>query len=120
MTLEELARFAEDVDGAVDFYQRLLGVEPVTWTRGQTAIFDLSGVTLFLHQKMQTHEPGWPLQDEDHISFAVESVDQTCEELQRRGLHAEVGPRDFYWGRSVYFRDPDGRLVELHQLPGRP
>jgi len=24
-----------------------------------------------------------------------------------------VGPKEFYWGRSAYVRDPDGRLVEL-------
>lgn len=31
-----------------------------------------------------------------------------------REAGAEVdGPRDFYWGRSAYLRDPDGRAVEL-------
>ena len=24
-----------------------------------------------------------------------------------------TGPADFYWGRSAYLRDPDGRAVEL-------
>ena len=113
--LEEIAHFAEDVDSTVHFFQRLLGTEPATWTRGQTASFQLGDVKLFLHQKVKTYEPGWPLQDEDHLSFAVESVDQACEEIQRLGLRPEVGPKDFYWGRSAYFRDPDGRLVELHQ-----
>lgn len=97
MKLEEIAHFAEDVDRVVEFYQQWLGGQPAVWTRGQTAIFQVGDVKLFLHQKMRQHEPGWPLQDEDHISFAVENVDQTCEELRRRGLQPEVGPREFYW-----------------------
>jgi catechol 2,3-dioxygenase-like lactoylglutathione lyase family enzyme len=113
--LEEIAHFAEDLDGAVQYYERLLGIRPVAWTPGQTAIFQLDGAKLFLHQKTKKYEPGWPLQDEDHVSFSVDDVDQACTELQRMGLVPEVGPQDFYWGRSAYFRDPDGRLVELHK-----
>jgi catechol 2,3-dioxygenase-like lactoylglutathione lyase family enzyme len=112
---EEIAHFAEDLNGAVQFYERLLGIRPVAWTPGQTAIFQLDGAKFFLHQKTKKHEPGWPLQDEDHVSFSVDDVDKTCKELQRLGLVPEVGPQDFYWGRSAYFRDPDGRLVELHK-----
>jgi hypothetical protein len=24
-----------------------------------------------------------------------------------------TGPKEYYWGRSAYVRDPDGRIVEL-------
>jgi len=24
-----------------------------------------------------------------------------------------VSPKDYYWGRSAYLRDPDGHLVEI-------
>lgn len=115
MILEEIARFAEDIDKTVEFYQRLFGVPPTAWTRGQVAAFQLGPVRFFLHRRMEEHEPGWPLKDEDHVSFAVKNVDEACKELRTRGLHLEVGPQDFYWGRSAYLRDPDGRLLELHQ-----
>ena len=32
--------------------------------------------------------------------------------LREQG-HDVSGPMDFYWGRSAYVRDPDGRIVEL-------
>jgi hypothetical protein len=25
----------------------------------------------------------------------------------------EVSPKDYYWGRSAYLRDPDGQLIEI-------
>ena len=113
--LEEVARFCADVDASVAFYEKVLGVTPVSWQRGETATFMLGDVKLFLHRRSEKREPGWPLRDEDHIAFAVEDVDRACEELKSVGLTVAVGPRDFYWGRSAYLRDPDGRLVELHR-----
>lgn len=117
--LEEIARFCNDVNRCVAFYEAVLGVRPASWQPGQTATFMLGRVKLFLHQRSEARDPAWPLQDEDHIAFAVEDVDGACKELQSAGLTIEVGPRDFYWGRSAYLRDPDGRLVELHHgAPG--
>lgn len=55
---------------------------------------------------------------EDHVAFLVEDVDAESEALRGRDLTAETRPRDFSWGRSAYFRDPDGRQVELHRPPG--
>ena len=30
------------------------------------------------------------------------------------------GMQDYYWGRSAYLRDPDGHLIELIAVAGRP
>ena len=112
--LEEIARFCADVESAVAFYEKLLGMKPVSRQRGETATFMLGDVKLFLHKRSDP-KPDWPLRDEDHIAFAVEDVDRACDQLTSIGLTVAVGPRDFYWGRSAYLRDPDGRLVELHR-----
>lgn len=113
--LEEIARFCADVDATVAFYEKLLGVKPASWQRGETATFMLGDVKLFLHRRSEQPEPGWPLRDGDHIAFRVEDVGRACEELTAAGLTVVAGPQDFYWGRSAYLRDPDGRLVELHR-----
>lgn len=115
--LEEIAFFTSDVDRTVRFYERLLGIEAAVWQRGETATFLLGEVKLFLHQKGEPFPDG--PRDEDHVAFLVEDVDEECEGLKANGLAIEVGPRDFYWGRSAYLRDPDGRLVELHRPPDR-
>jgi lactoylglutathione lyase len=112
--LEEIARFCTDVDAAVRFYEALLDQKPRMHQPGEAALFMLGDVKLFLHKKSEHHEPG-PLRDEDHTAFAVDDVDHTCAELQAAGLTIEVPPTMFYWGRSAYLRDPDGRLIELHK-----
>ncbi len=113
--LEEIAFFAADVDATVRFYEKVLGLKPATWTPGRTAVFLLGDVRLFFHVRGEAMPDG--PRNEDHISFAVDDVDAACEKLRREGLRIEVGPKDFYWGRSAYIRDQDGRLIELHRAP---
>jgi catechol 2,3-dioxygenase-like lactoylglutathione lyase family enzyme len=55
------------------------------------------------------------LPSEDRFAFAVEDVDKTFEDLPTLGFKVETPPNDDYWGHSVYFRDPDGQLIELTQ-----
>ncbi len=111
--LEEIAYFTTDVDAAVNFYEKVLGIKPASWHAGVAAEFMLGTVKLFLHARGDPRPDGPP--GVDHIAFAVDDVDQACEELRAQGLRIEIGPKDFYWGRSAYLRDRDGRLVELHR-----
>lgn len=113
MKLEEIARFTVNVDAAVAFYRKLLGQEPASWRPGETATFMLGGVKFFLHTRSE-RKPDWP-STEDHVSFAVDDVDATCEALRRSGVVFELPPRDYYWGRSAYLRDTEGRLLEIHK-----
>jgi len=45
----------------------------------------------------------------------VAQVDAMWATLVRQGVTVDFGPSDYPWGRSAYVRDPDGRLVELHE-----
>jgi|SRR5579863_2496276 len=50
----------------------------------------------------------------DHISFLVDDVDRTYEDIRRRGLEFESAPADQPWGaRATTLRDPDGNCVYL-------
>ena len=105
MKLVELAYFTEHVQQMTDFYQSLLGAEPVAKSNDM-AIF-MSGFTkIFIHRKYQASEGELPA--DNHIAFAVEDVHATCEALIQQGLTLEVSSKDYYWGRSAYLRDPDG------------
>jgi catechol-2,3-dioxygenase len=107
--ISEVALFTDDVPRLADFYEQLLG--RVADSRSEShASFDLGGATLFIHVKGDApdHE-GAP--NSDHVAFVL---DQDAAAGRVRSAGAEVvGPKDYYWGRSAYLRDPDGRAVEL-------
>lgn len=54
---------------------------------------------------------------EDHIAFAVEVLEQACRDAQTSGLKYEAPPCTYPCGESAKWRDPDRRLVELHDRP---
>ena len=112
MKLTEIARFSDDVESVADFYARLLNVAP-QHRSDDMAVFIVDGVKIFIHKTYSPAEGELP--PEDHIAFAVQNVDAACSELVARGLAVEIPPREYYWGRSAYLRDPDGHLIELCQ-----
>ena len=113
MKLVELAYFTENVQQMADFYQVLLCIEPVAKSEDM-AIFMSGETKILIHYKSPASPiSGGQLPPENHVAFAVEDVDATCERLVNQGLTLEVPPKDYYWGRSAYLRNPDGSLVEI-------
>ncbi len=110
MKLHELAYFTDNVKGMADFYRGLLGAQAVAQS-DDMAIFMSGGTKIFIHRDYPPAEGELPANN--HIAFAVEDVDAACNTLLQHGLTPEVPPRDYYWGRSAYLRDPDGHLVEI-------
>lgn len=110
MKLIEIAKFTDNVAGMAAFYRQLLGAEPVAESPDM-AIFMSGETKVFIHKMYQPGEGD--LKPENHIAFEAEDVDEKCAELQAHGLTVENPPRDYYWGRSAYLRDPDGNLIEI-------
>lgn len=110
MKLHELAYFTDSVKGMADFYRGLLGAEPVAQS-DDMAIFMSGGTKIFIHRNYPPSEGELP--PNNHVAFAVEDVDTACEALTQQGLTLEIPPKDYYWGRSAYLRDPDGHQVEI-------
>ena len=112
MKLVELAYFTPNVAEMSAFYQSLLGTRPVAESPDM-AIFMVGSTKIFIHR---TYTPGeGDLPPENHTAFEVPDIDTACTALAQQGLTAEVPPKDYYWGRSAYLRDPDGHLIELTQ-----
>ena len=109
--LAEIAMFSDDVAAMVKFYKTLLGADPVAQSEGM-AIFMSGNTKIFLHHTYEPKEGDLP--PENHIAFDVEDVDAECEQLIAEGLSLETPPKDYYWGRSAYLRDPEGQLIELN------
>ena len=106
--IAEVALFTDDVQALAAFYERLLGRPPVSRSDSH-ASFDLDGTTLFIHVRGGEGPEGAP--NVDHVAFALDQDDAA--ERARSGGAEVLGPKDFYWGRSAYLRDPDDRAVEL-------
>ncbi len=112
MQLVELAYFTDRVHEMAEFYRALLGREPAALSEDM-AIFITGETKVFIHRSYQPGEGELP--PENHTAYAVEDVDAACAAMHRAGLTIEVPPRDYYWGRSAYLRDPDRHLIELIQ-----
>jgi catechol 2,3-dioxygenase-like lactoylglutathione lyase family enzyme len=112
MKLVELAMFVDDVAVMERFYETLLGSAPVAKSEGM-AIFMAGGTRVFVHKTYEPEEGGLP--PEDHTAFEVADVDAECARLAAAGMTVEVEPQDYYWGRSAYLHDPNGRMIELIQ-----
>lgn len=112
MKLNEIACFVSNVPATTAFYRALLGHEPVAESDGM-AIFLVGETKLLIHEHYAPGEGELP--PENHVAFAVPDVDDACARLTAEGLVLEIPPRDYYWGRSAYLRDPDGQLIEIAQ-----
>lgn len=110
MKLIEIAKFTNNVAEMAVFYRRLLGAEPVAESPDM-AIFMNGETKIFIHKLYEQGPDDLP--PENHIAFAVNDVDAKCAELEKQGLKMEIPPKDYYWSRSAYLRDPDGRLIEI-------
>ena len=111
----ERAYFTDNLEAMASFYQQVLDCDPGDRSEG-LASFQTGTVKLFLHQN---YEPGAEeIAPENHIAIAVKNVDELCTTLAEKGIVVEIPPKDYYWGRSAYIRDPDGHQVEFNPIPG--
>lgn len=122
--LKETALYVDDVDRAVRFYRDVLGLAILARDERFCAL-DVNGrhvLLLFLRgaSNQTAALPGGTIPPHDgsgpiHAGFAVEAAELEAWEshLAEHGVqvlsHVDW-PRG---GRSLYFRDPDGHLLEL-------
>ena len=117
--LDHLVLTVADVDRTVDFYSRVLGMDPVSFGSGRRALtFGTSKINL--HQVGHEFEPkaAEPTPGSaDLCMISVDSLDAVLAHLAECGVSIEEGPvqRTGAAGpiMSVYFREPDGNLVEI-------
>jgi len=106
--IAEVALFTKDVPRLTSFYEQLLGRSPDD-SSPDHASFHLNEVTLFIHVAGEDGPADAP--NRDHVAFALDQ-DEAAKRARAAGVDV-VGPKDFYWGRSAYLEDPDGRVIEL-------
>ena len=108
-----------DIDRTIDFYSRVLGMGPVTFAGGRRGL-SFGRQKLNLHQAGREYEPKAlrPAPGAIDLCFiAATPLGQVIEALRAEKVAIIQGPvaKTGALGsmQSVYFRDPDGNLVEV-------
>lgn len=125
-SLDHFVLYVADVDATIAFYERVLGMKAVTFAGGRRALG-------FGSQKINLHASG-----REYVPHAVNPargagdfclltdvpLEEVIAHLGAQGVAIEQGPvpKTGATGpiRSVYFRDPDGNLVEVSNRVGEP
>jgi len=108
-----------DVERTISFYERALGMRPVTFGGGRRALA-FGDQKLNLHQAGREYEPKArvPTPGSVDLCFVTDvPLADVAAHLSSVGVVIEMGPVDKTGARaalrSLYFRDPDGNLVEV-------
>ena len=112
-----------DIERTLDFYSRVLGMEPVTFAGGRRGLS-------FGRQKLNLHQAGREFEPKalrpapgaiDLCFITLGSLDDVMASLREHGVAIIEGPVDKTGAlgpmKSVYFRDPDGNLIEVSRYP---
>ncbi|TCA33647.1 VOC family protein [Rhizobium leguminosarum bv. viciae] len=120
--LDHLVLTVTDIATTCDFYSRILGMSVETFAEGRKAL-KFGRHKINLHQVGHEFEPKarHPLPGSGDLCFIAETpLADVIADLQVAGVVIEEGPveRTGATGRlrSVYFRDPDGNLLEVSNL----
>jgi catechol 2,3-dioxygenase-like lactoylglutathione lyase family enzyme len=100
--IDHVAFESPDPDAAAGFYERLLGARVVKAEGHPVMAYVRSGALAF-------HESSGP---DDHVAFRVSEEEraEVARRLDAEGIEREE--RDHGIAVGLFFRDPDGRLVE--------
>lgn len=115
----ETCLYVDDLDAAERFYQEVLGLEPLSRQAGRHAFFKFEGGVFLLFSpeaslasdELPPHGAFGP----GHCCFRIAEgeLEAWKTRLERHGV-AILAEQDWpKGGRSLYFHDPSGNLLEL-------
>jgi catechol 2,3-dioxygenase-like lactoylglutathione lyase family enzyme len=120
----ETALYVDDMARAQRFYEDVIGLRRL-FADQRLCAYEVAGRDVLLifrrGASLETaHLPGGTIPPHDghgplHVAFAIaaESLSSWETQLQRHGIAIEGRTDWARGGKSIYFRDPDGHLLEL-------
>jgi lactoylglutathione lyase len=124
MRFTHVRLLVDDFDACLRFYRDTLRL-PVALEAGDGvyAEFDAGDATLAIYRRdLMSHvigvvgKRGTSEPDDVVITFAVDNVDDTVEELRGRGVEfvRDAHDQDAWMIRVAHLRGPDGHLIEIN------
>jgi catechol 2,3-dioxygenase-like lactoylglutathione lyase family enzyme len=117
--IDHIVITAFDVDRTIDFYARVMGMEPITFAGGRRGLA-FGRQKINLHQAGREFEPKAlkPAPGSMDLCFITETpLAEVIATLKANGVVVAAGPVEKTGAlgpmMSVYFRDPDGNLIEV-------
>jgi catechol 2,3-dioxygenase-like lactoylglutathione lyase family enzyme len=116
----------EDLSKSVEWYRDVLRARLDREYGGSSAVFDFNGTWLLLvtggdptadKPNVTFSAPTEPDRVDHSFTIRVPDCQDAYETLTARGAEFLTPPRD--WGSEIrcFFRDPDGHLFEISQIP---
>ena len=120
--LDHVVLRCRDMDRALDFYIRVLGLKEARRIDQIGLVQMRAGVSMI--DLIRTDEPRADRGlNVDHVCLGIEATDlaATAAYLRENGVEVMGEPADRYGargvGKSIYVRDPEGNVLELKQMP---
>jgi catechol 2,3-dioxygenase-like lactoylglutathione lyase family enzyme len=117
--LDHMVLTVGDMERSCDFYRKVLGLEIAIFEGGRRAL-TFGSQKINLHQAGEEIKPNAPAAQPGtgDLCFVTETpIDEVVETLNTFLVEIVLGPTAQNGARgpmrSVYFRDPDGNLVEV-------
>ena len=115
--IHKIALVTDDVEGSVKFYTETLGLEVIERfpvEDDEDYVFLKAGdmILELMPKKSMEAEEGF-----HHISFRVDSVDASTQDLKDKGVPIEKEPFDAGTGgiRLAFFKGPNDMLLQLFE-----
>ena len=117
--IDHVVLTVRDLERTLSFYEQVLGMRPVVFGDGRRAL-------AFGDQKLNLHQAGREFEPKAHAPtpgsvdlclLTDDPLDDVVTHLRSTGVAIELGPVAKTGARrplrSIYFRDPDGNLIEV-------
>jgi glyoxylase I family protein len=130
MRIQHVGLVVADLDRSRRFYAEALGLDEVARPPNfafDGAWFRFGGTEIHLLSDAHAtggagqHDPGAGVERgmTHHLAFEVDDLEATCARLAENSVALEGGPMPRGDGYvQVFFRDPDGHVLELFQFTG--
>ena len=123
--LDHLVLTVQDIQTTCEFYSRVLGMQVVTFAEGRKAL-QFGNQKINLHQRGKEIEPKaqHPTPGSADLCFLTSMpLEQVIAHLQSQNVALLLGPVERTGATkslvSLYFRDPDGNLLEVANAADR-